>query len=95
MKNPVFYFALIITTFSYSQYIPILDNNNLWSVEYDTDFNHQYFVTYFVNGEEIINNKVYKIVYVNNVETECRWREENGILYTSINTKEKPRLKYP
>ncbi len=78
--------AFFIPALCLSQaYIPILDEDNLWSVRFRSDFGYWH-GSYFVQGKEEINGNIYHIVYRDNEETNCRWREQNGVLYFLDNT---------
>jgi hypothetical protein len=72
-------------------YLPVLEENNEWSVAYWDFFAGGYVNVNNYNfiGEELINGKLYKIMYSDGVITTCRMREENGVIYsldTSIGT---------
>ncbi len=84
--NSIFFLAgcLIATA---QQYIPMLDEGQIWSVE----INHEPFGDDFPSYTEIeqvyveddieINGQIYKRVYSNPNTSSCLLREENGIIY--------------
>ena len=82
MKKLFFAVILFVTTFSFSQeYLPMLEDGNSWGAA----ISDLYFPTIYFQfdiGEEIIaDNKVYKRIILNGEETECLFREENGVVY--------------
>ncbi len=92
MKTYLLLFSLFFLNFSFAQpYLPVLEENNEWSVAYWDFFAGGYVNVNSYNfvGEELINGKVYKVMYSDGVITTCRMREENGVIYsldTSIGT---------
>jgi hypothetical protein len=84
MKNLFFSMALLVSIYSYSQFSPTLEEDHSW-----TRVSWSYWAGGYtginnttVLGEETINGKVYKIIYRNNEITNCRLREEDGIIYS-------------
>jgi len=84
MKYLLLLFILLFSTISYSQFIPTLDEDHSWNVIYWSFWSGGYtnINNFSLLGEETINDKTYKIIYRDNVETSCRLREENGIIYS-------------
>ena len=83
MKKLLLTFALLISAFSYSQdYIPILDNNNNWSIVFhDNYIGNSFTANFYITGEQTINNKVYSLLGNDYSSHVCRLREENGVLF--------------
>ncbi|MEZ4857845.1 MAG: T9SS type A sorting domain-containing protein [Flavobacteriaceae bacterium] len=81
MKTIVAFLALFLSVFTFSQeYIPMLQEGNSWSIQ-EIAFPGVPQVFYRIDeitGTEVINNKLY---YIMNGIPDCRYREENGILY--------------
>lgn len=79
----LFVFIFLISLISYSQ-IPTLDENNNW-----TRIGWSFWAGGYVDldiitilGEQVINGKTYKIIYRDGELTNCRLREENGVIYS-------------
>ncbi|MBX2827574.1 MAG: T9SS type A sorting domain-containing protein [Flavobacteriaceae bacterium] len=76
---------LLFFLFSYSvysqEYLPMLNEDHVWGVHFDNDFSDGHFDSFTVDGIEIINNQEYYQVWVDGNLTNCRWREDNGIVY--------------
>lgn len=82
MKTLLITLAIFISFTSFSQtYIPMLEEGNVWNVEF-----------HYINGDIIshpveiigeieINGKIYKELEFGNGGPICHWREENGIVY--------------
>ncbi len=88
MKKLLLIFALLISTYSYSQdYIPILDENNNWSIVFhDPYIGNSLTTNFYLNEEQTINNKVYSLLVNDYSSHVCRLREENGVLYLYSNS---------
>lgn len=91
MKKLLLLCCVFILNVSVAQpYLPILNEGQQWSLGSDTGWG--FASTYYhVEGEEIINGTVYKIIIQTNsgTATSCRWREEDGVLIeldTNTNT---------
>lgn len=79
----LFVLVFLISLISYSQ-IPTLDENNNW-----TRIGWSFWAGGYVDldiitilGEQVINGKIYKIIYRDGELTNCRLREENGVIYS-------------
>ena len=88
MKTKLLVLFLFICCYSYTQsYIPMLEEDNIWSVdEYVNILSNppiMYTITHqvTVSGDTIVDGKTYKRVFNNDGETHCLVREENGIVY--------------
>ncbi len=88
MKKILFILFVLVYYQFYSQsYIPMLEEDHIWSV--DVYFDPyvkppvEYTITHqvSVSGAIPMNGKIYKRVYNNYGETSCLVREENGIVY--------------
>jgi len=78
MKKSLLIIAVLSFQFSFSQYIPMLEQDNSWNViGLDGFGGPPTNVTRSIGGEEIINGLTYKIV--ENID--CRYREDNGRVY--------------
>jgi hypothetical protein len=75
----VFFISLI----SYSQ-IPTLDENNTWSIIHWSFWSGGYvgLDSITILGEEVINGKTYKKIYRDGELTNCRLREESGVIFS-------------
>lgn len=73
--------GLGVGTLSAQDYIPMLQEDHRWGVHFDTDFSDGYFRDLYIDGTEIINGNEYYKVWKGDMLTDCRWREENGIVY--------------
>ncbi|MEZ4779467.1 MAG: T9SS type A sorting domain-containing protein [Flavobacteriaceae bacterium] len=80
MKTIISFLALFLSAFTFSQeYIPMLQEGNSWSIRaYDALGNQTYYSTLGISGTEVINNQTY---YYLNTNVDCRFREENGVMY--------------
>lgn len=86
MKNLIIIIVLFISNLSYSQFLPMLEEDHTWSV----DINGSLFgedpwritENISVSGSTIINDKTYKTVTNDHIsEINCLVREENGIVF--------------
>jgi hypothetical protein len=79
------FLALLFFICGYSQsqdYIPMLDEENIWSLYWSDGLSGTSgSANYHLRGEEVINGETYKILFTAGIQLECRFREENGILY--------------
>jgi len=72
-----------ISLISYSQ-IPTLNENNSWTIVHWSFWSGGYvgLDSIMILGEEIINGKTYKKIYRDGELTNCRLREENGVIFS-------------
>ncbi len=100
MKTALTALFVIIFSYSYAQsYIPMLEEDNTWSVDVyfdpfkcDCPFTVTQQVT--VSGSIVVDGKTYKRVFNNDGETSCLVREENGMVYKYSETTEEEVLYY-
>ncbi|MEX0998330.1 MAG: T9SS type A sorting domain-containing protein [Flavobacteriaceae bacterium] len=88
MKIPVLSLFLFIISFGFSQdYLPMLEEDQIWSVEINYEPFGDDFPSYtqveqvYVEDDIEINGQIYKRVYSNPNTSSCLLREENGIIY--------------
>ena len=82
MKTRLLSFFLLVFALAHSQdYIPVLQEGNLWSIGYGDGFSNSY-LSYdiTVDGETVINGFTYKTL-LRNSQPKCLLREENGVVY--------------
>ena len=87
MKNLFFTLLFFISTFSYAQYLPILEEGNSWSVDtFYCPFSPPDYPTWTIteqitiNGIVEINGINYKQIY-SGENPSCLLREEDGVVY--------------
>ncbi len=85
MKKSLLALTLLFSIHSFSQdYIPMLQEGNSWSVVQFAQFS-TYTQNVNIDSTVIINDVTYHKVIVDDYETGCLIREENGIVYFLIN----------
>ena len=90
MKNLILFVTLLFCNLSYSQYLFMLDEDHIWSVDINgSNFGDDPWIIteqISVSGSTVINGKTYKTIFNNKGETSCLVREENGIVYRYFET---------
>ncbi|MFT4848799.1 MAG: hypothetical protein ACI83B_001334 [Sediminicola sp.] len=85
MKNLLTCFLIFFISYSNAQpYISMLEESNQWDTVHWSYWSGGYVAVNEITiiGEEIINGKTYKVIYKDGVTTNCRLREENGVVYS-------------
>ena len=78
------FFTLVFSFSNAQTYLPMLEENNQWNLAYGSfwsgGIDNRVQIT--ILGEEVIDGKTYKIIYLDGVASNCRLREENGVVYS-------------
>ena len=86
MKKLFPFVALFCLSYSYAQFLPMLEEDNVWNIDFYVDpfgggptgiISSEIYLA----DETIINSETYKSVYIDGVQGSCLVREENGIVY--------------
>lgn len=94
MKTFLLILCILYSITSFSQpYLPMLEEGNVWNVEYHSIDGDIIAHPVEIIGEIEINGKIYKEVNFEYSGGICNWREENGIIY-GLNTSNEEVIQY-